>query len=882
MKKLLLGPFKGLSKYFEPFNIDNNSFPKLFNAYAWRGRVKRKRGTSILDRLNRQIEMVNPPVNPWEYDPIVLVAGAGNLITGLSLESNSRIVPGSIELVLGANTYTEPATPDGTLVGAPAGSGTINYSSGAFTISGGGAGTVIGIFSYYPNLPVLGLEDFELNTVNSNYPVQIAFDTTYSYQINQAGGATSYYSTSYYKGSNNPVTWSNTDSNIFWTTNYQSAFWATNNKSGFHYVDGTYNAGTGTANITFTFTSSAVPFSTLVIGDKLWFNEWAAAGVTINGLVGTVSVLTNPAAGQYQVTFDAVQTVSGTGIAQLLTNSISGQDGIRWYDGDPTSGTGIPTGTDLGWVNFAPPLTETIVSINSQEEKKYYLVGALAIVPFKDRLLFFGPQIQAVNEQVIRKPLQDTVIWSWNGTPYYNSFVPTNATGTETFDVSAYYVDQTGKGGYLSAGLSMPIVTVNNNEDVLIVNFGGKGRKTRFNYSGNDLYPFIFYQINAELPSNSTFSSISLDAGVLDIGTYGIAITTQQSSERIDMELPDDVFQVRAANNGVDRVNSIRDFFKEWIYFSYPLNTSAWSYPVRTFMFNYRENSWGIFKENYTVQGYFRKQSKNTWFTISAKYGTWNNWRDPWNTGTSSPLIAQTCAGNPQGYVVIRDEGTGEASDGEVADITDNGLGFTRISSRNHCMELNDFVFFENCIGQIGLNGQIGKITTISSANAFDIDIVYPGGGYLGLGEFKRLSRPQINSKQFPGHWDEGKKTRIGVQQYLFDRTSDGEVTVQILLSTDPDDAWNSGGVVPDINVLNGAILYTQTVLTSPETNNLQMPTASQQNQIWHRMNTSLIGDVVQFGITLSDDQMRDYEIATSEISLHSVSMDLFAGPALA
>ena len=36
------------------------------------------------------------------------------------------------------------------------------------------------------------------------------------------------------------------------------------------------------------------------------------------------------------------------------------------------------------------------------------------------------------------------------------------------------------------------------------------------------------------------------------------------------------------------------------------------------------------------------------------------------------------------------------------------------------------------------------------------------------------------------------------------------------------------------------------------------MPTAAGQFQIWHRMNTSLIGDSVQIGITLNNIQMRD------------------------
>jgi hypothetical protein len=51
----------------------------------------------------------------------------------------------------------------------------------------------------------------------------------------------------------------------------------------------------------------------------------------------------------------------------------------------------------------------------------------------------------------------------------------------------------------------------------------------------------------------------------------------------------------------------------------------------------------------------------------------------------------------------------------------------------------------------------------------------------------------------------------------------------------------------------------------------MNMVTAGQQDQIWHRMNTSLLGDVVQIGFTMSADQMRDTTFSNqfAEIELH-------------
>ena len=575
-------------------------------------------------------------------------------------------------------------------------------------------------------------------------------------------------------------------------------------------------------------------------------------------------VASGGAGGNYVITFASNQTVSGTGIAQLLTNTIPGQDGIKWYDGDPTNGTGIPISTPpLGWVNFAPPLTATSVSIGGTPTGQYYLVGALAISAFKDRLVFFSPWIQTSSGTAIQ--LIDTALWSWNGTPYYTTPVPKNQTAV----FNAYYVDQTGLGGYLSSSTSQPIYTISNNEDVILVGFGGSGRKTRFVYTGNDLDPFLFFNINSELPSTATFSAVTLDKGMLDIGTYGIAMTDQQSSQRIDLDIPDYIFNIQYLNNGIQRTNAIRDYFREWIYFTYPLNTSQWKFPSNSLLFNYRDNTWGFLYENYTTHGYYRAYMKKTWLTTG--YKSWNDWREPWNSGINSALNTQVIAGNPQGYVLIQSEGTSEAQSGTVNAIGADANQNVLITSYNHCvnneipdLQVPEYLFFTGGINTPYLNGIIGKVITTTSANTFTVDIQFPvtatitnvtqavqavvtapnnyvigqqvtisgvvgmtqlngntytvtaanaltftlnvnstaftayvSAGiatplpYLGLAQYARLSTPFLQTKQFNPYWDEGRQVRLGPQRYLFDKTTDSEVTQQIYLSQDNENPWN-------------------------------------------------------------------------------------------
>jgi len=880
---VFIGNFKsGLVNNVLPFNINNDAFPTLYNMYSWRGRVKRKRGTEFLGQLQRQLQSDSTP-NNWQVGAIGTTNGAGNLsvnlITVFSLGSTSSITPGSITLTDGTNTYTEPATPNGTLVGVPGGTGTINYATGALTITGGAlTSDVIGTFSYFPGLPVMGLRDYSYNasatvppSVNI-YPFLLAFDTKYSYQFFQSASNSNFYSVSFYKASSNPVTWSGLDHQLFWTTNYQGALWATNNKPGLH-IQPIKTITVGNPTVIDTTAAHG-----LITGDYVWFNEITGADAgLLNGQTAQVTVVTNT---QFTVAIDTTaKAINNSGIFQTLTATSGSGDGIRWYDGDCTATTGLPVTNGVGWVNFAPPLTETSVSIDDKTSALYYLVGALVIMPFKDRLLFFSPWIQTSSSGTAIQ-LADTVLWSWNGTPYYTTLTPAG----ETSNVKAYYQDQTGLGGNLPAGIGNPISTVGDNEDALLIGFGGDGLKARLIYSNNDFDPFILYRINSELPSDSTFSTVVMDQGMLDLGQYGLTITDQQSCSRIDLAIPDEVFNINRLTNGTDRVNAVRDFLKEWVYFSFPVDGNKIKFPTRTFLYNYRDLTWAVLKENFTAHGTFRPRIQKSWLTTG--FTSWDTWVEPWNAGISEPFFPIIIGGTPQGYVLKKGIGTGESISGTIASMQDAPSlpGNVQITSIDHCVEENDYLYFSDAIGAIGLNGQIGRVLDIVDSSNFIVDRPNPSGTYLGLGKFTRLSQPLLQTKQFPMYWEEGRQARLSVQKYLMDRTTDGQVTVNIYLSTDPTTVWND----PALNVPPNSLVYSQLMYTCPESTNigltpsnvnLQTPTASSQFQIWHRINTSLMGSTFQIGITLNDAQMRDLNFATSEIALQGMQLTFERGP---
>lgn len=939
-EKIIVGPInKGLRSDRTPFVIDNDSFPILINAYQWRGRVKRKRGTTLLTRLMRFFDSTNPSYNTTTIS--FNGSGVQQLLSSYFLETNGSIVPGSVTIVANGITYKD-TTQDGFFVpkGLSPNFNTINYATGRIQIPLAAGFVISAQFRYNPNLPVMGLEDLIL--LVNQYPKTLAFDTVYSYIIQSVYPYNSY-DVSFYKNPptspalpgyiakiNTPSTastitplwWNGNDYQQFWTTNYQGALWATNGiavpfdgtKIGMQFgvITAMAYVGVPTGPNGPSIVNLTIAGNPLVIGDFVFINEvvYTAPNVanSINFQTGYVIAVAGAIVTVEFPNAFLTGTYSNGGIAQYLTNrSDTTRDVLRWFDGDPTSSNPLtPTLTgNKGWVNFSPPLSRAIYSIADLPAAQYYLVGARMIIPFKDRLLFIGPVIQTSG--IIPNPiyLQDTVIYSQNGTPYYTSsftgdpslaktvFFPILVPDNQTATAPAYWEDQTGFGGFISAGVDMPICTASPNGDTLIMGFDRI--QTRFVYTGNDAgNPFEFYIINSEMGSSSTFSIINMDQGVVTRGNRGFVITSQTNAQRVDLEIPDDVFEISLINNGAERVCAQRDFINEWAYFTYPNNEIEYKFPNQTLQYNYRDDSWATFRECYTTYGTFRKQTGQTWATLPATL-TWKTWNNPWNSGESTLEQQIVIGGNQQGFVMIRDsEGTEEDNSLYISGIL-TGV----ITCNNHCLNNNDFIIISGVLGTIGplVNGKIFSIAQ-ATTNTFTLNPGLGSGSYFGGGLILRMYIPFIQTRQFPVSWAMGRKTRIGTQQYLLTTTDRAQMQLLIYLSQNADDPYNDSNIVPDSGSINNGLIYSTVLYTCPEStnlgltpassnmlnpanSNLQMPTAVQQEQIWHRVNTSLIGDTVQLGFTLSDTQMRAVDDAGQpisqfeEIEIHGFNLDV-------
>lgn len=871
-QRLVIANFKtGMEKDLTPFNINNDAFPVLTNFYIWRGRALRKRGDQFLARMERTLtakSIGNTGASPWSFNIY------STLVPPITGEPDAQIVPGTVVITItGPIVFTDQG--DGTLTSpTPGNSGTINYSTGDVVLThtaGAGVATTI-TFSYFPALPVLGLEDF--NVGNSPQPILIGFDQKYSYGFNQ--GTNEFYDVTFYKTTGTPFVWNGTDYEQFWTTNYlggttviqntntaTGCLWATNGEPGFHFQ----NILTVT-NANPTVITTAVAHN-LVTNDYVWFNENSSADgiANLNGRSFQVTVLTPTT---FSIPLNsAALAINNTGIFQSLTSSgiTPTEDGIRWYDGDPTSAA---PPNNPGWVNFAPPLSayDPVTNPNPQ-----YLVGAKLIIPFKNRLLFGAvyQRTSAASPGPLFFP--NRVVYSQVGTPFYSLPLPVDL-GSQTPQVEAWYQNVAGRGGFVGAPIDDQIITWGENEDILISIFESQPLKLIF--TSNDSLPFVFQTISAELGGISTFAGIKLDTGILSIGTYGFTMTTSTSVQRIDLQIPDEVFDIAQANNKSKRITAVRDYQKEYVYFTYcPANRQNITFNSRTLLYNYRENNWATFEESFTTYGTLRRTTNRTWASIGSIYPTWAEWTDPWDFGLTNAFEPVIIGGNQQGFVLQRGLSTSEQPTRFIEAIGTGSVPNT-ITSPDHGLITGDFIQISGMLGSTNLNGTVQQIT-VQTNDVFSINDVFTGA-YIGGGVFSKLSRPFLQSKQFPIFWNEGRQTRIGTSRFLFEATSvpdtgnsPPQVTVNIYASQNSVTASNQPNVQPYLP-------FTNVVLTCPETDTAF---GAGQSQIWHRLSPSFNGDTVQIGVTLSDDQMRDLNVNQQEIILHAIVMDLYKGPIL-
>lgn len=504
------------------------------------------------------------------------------------------------------------------------------------------------------------------------------------------------------------------------------------------------------------------------------------------------------------------------------------------------------------WQSFAPV-------VSSQFVPNTFLLTARILVPFKNRLLAFntweGNKIAAPNNFANRCRYSGLLNPITN--PSWDQFIP-------------------GNGNAIDAPTTEAIVSVEFIKDRLIVFFTNS--TWELVYTGNQSLPFAWQQINTELGAESTFSIVPFDKICLGIGNVGIHACNGANVERIDTKIPQSIFNIHYVDNGLARVNGIRDFFVEMVYWAFP-DTSAdpnFPYPNQVLVYNYKTGTWAFNEDSITVFGYFQQLKDITW---DSNLVTWDDYM-PWSSGSIEAKFRQIIAGNQEGFTFICDsEEPTNAAVIQITNLTFVGDQVT-VKAINHNFRDSQYIYFEGItqnplfVGNLPIiNNQIFMIDTVIDKDTFQFSYVDLAGTvlagiYSGGGLISRVSNISIKTKEYNFYANKGKNAYISKVDFMVDQTDLGSIQV---------DFYVSSGFVPllEDSAASGTLVGTGTLDTFSYTaaNGVAAPIPFEDTQarLWHPVYLQAEGEVVQLQLTMNDAQMRNIDIRLCDFQLHAM-----------
>jgi len=743
-------------------------------------------------------------------------------LTGL--EPNAQLAPGTFSITIGGITLTDQG--DGLITSlTPGNSGTINYITGAVTITytaGTSSATTFNL-NYFPTLPVMGIPLLEQPGINTY--LTLWFDTKYAYNWN---------GTEFQEFIPGTI-WGGTDSDFFWGTNYRGVnpqdrlFFVTNfvndAQDPIRYTNGstwtnftpvisgdqveTQNIGSIAGNGAFfsgTLPNAPVlPGSVMITVAGITFSDPTGSG-TLTGVPNTNSGTINYTTGAVTLTFNPVINFSGTitGITNanpgqvtsanhhLTTGAqvtIDGVQGMTQVNGQTYTITNTGANTFTIGVDTTGFGTYTsggtwVLTTNSQTVTATYETGTNFLFQARILIPYFG-RLLALN--VWEGPNLGSSVNIFNRCRFSQLGSPIQS--------DAWRADIFGKGGYLDAPTNEMIISATFLNNTLIVFFEKTTWQLR--YVGEYGLPFIWERIASDLGSDSTFSSILFNNFILAIGDKAIISADSNSVQRIDLDIPDQIFKFQDANNGVERVGGIRDYQRELVFWNYPefgdssLSATSQIYPNRVLVYNYRNQKWAIFRESITAFGTWQNSGAVLWNSQSVFWQDQNIlWQDP-DSKQGFPSIV---SGNMQGYVHLYGYNTPDDPSLSISAISATNYGTpsqqVTLTIPNHNLEINDIIYltdiqFINGTTPVAtsLNQSIFEVGVVVDANNVIIyqwnflqqeyvaDFTFTPNPstntYIGGGQASLFPVPNLQTKDFNVYQTKGLQTKLSYIDFL-------------------------------------------------------------------------------------------------------------------
>lgn len=531
-----------------------------------------------------------------------------------------------------------------------------------------------------------------------------------------------------------------------------------------------------------------------------------------------------------------VRTCNWRGVftSDVVLFATNAKDAIFYYEGSKSS----PTWSSKQW-NFRDDGTPT----------HFKLITAKAVLPFKGMLLAFAPTESDNTATPVNRIFNNRLRYTGKVNPLDDdAFMEVGQT------------DWIG-GGYIDIGTSETFTGAYAFQDRIIVTF--ERSVWSVSYTGDEYSPFIWNRLNPELGSESPKAGVAFDREVLSVGSAGIWACNGINVERIDKDIPDQVFNLRISNNGLNQVAGIRDFENELVYWTWPTddNTYVQNYPSKLLVYNYKNNTWSFYDDTYTAFGYFEQTTGKTWLDFTDP---WYTYTDPWVSYASSSAQRFVIGGNQQGYVTILTMGESKC----CANLNISGISYNSttqavtLTVKNHSMRENDFVRLDTVTGTT-LSG-IYQVTPTGDDTLVIYGILTNPGAYKNGGILARVPKIDILSKEWNPYKDKNIELNLAKISFGVKRQPEGEISVDYTVSHSDEPVLQNSEIKLGTNVLE----LTPYALK---------PIEKTQKLLWHSMNFNASGDSVQLRMFWSDDQMIQNNI--SEAGFQLEAMILYTQP---
>lgn len=846
----------GLQTNFQPWLLPDSAFTTMTNVYAWRGRIKKRIGSAMMGGGVTRTRLRIPAI------PI----GGGGVITlplnvAVGMQIEEAIVGGATLTVVNITSPPLPAPPypiPSSLITTNPGVTATVSAANQITIAGSTAAAVF----LYPALPVTGIGQYENPATNDE--TTVAFDTKFAYF---------YSGVDWQRLTGGEDQWTGSDSELFWIANYRGAtasenyLWVSN-----------YNATDG------------IRYRTAIAGGEwrkptLFYSKGSVIGQT-NGAGNFVGALGSPPV------VGSVVIVANTAFVVLTGLLPAGFQPMGVVPLTTSAAVGTAT-CDFAAanINIAAATPNTNVYYSNQ----LLITSARIVVQFKNRLLLLNTKELVGGTTTIFK---NRCRFSAVGNPVFGS------SGIVYTSVS-FMSDLAGFGNAIDAATQEAIIGAEFLKDRLIVYFE---RSTwELVYTGNQIYPFTWQKINTELGAESTFSTIPFDKTVLGFGNVGIHSCTGANVVRIDEKIPNLVFDLHNEQAGLNRVVGIRNYQPEVAIWTYPgggrTATTPWCNNL--LIYNYINNSWGIFDDSYTFLGYYQTSQADptpgaTW---GATYTTWAETLDLWGGAqgdTNAIKSLKIIGGNQQGWVHLLDYNMANNAPGLlITGISNDPLLINTvmaindpiyITSINHNLAANSYVALANLNGItlsygafVGLDRVVGQVIEVvnenkvrialnkynATTNPPSLDPVYlsssvPLGTYNGNGTMARVSMINLLSKDFNLYVGKDYNAYISRINFLVTKTPSNYIKVNYNIGT-----ARSLGLPLDNNLLLGNSILE----TSPYD---LAPYEQFQELIWHNVYLSADGEFVQIQLQNPSYQPFDFTITagTPNTTAYKIEQD--------